>query len=121
MAAAIAGPVAIFDQLQARSLVWLGVVAVMACASNDTDPPHRPGTRVDRSGSPLLRANEAELRSFREGDALFEATVRESDGLGPLYVRDSCAACHQADGRGPGFVNLLAPFSSLAKSELRTL
>jgi len=53
---------------------------------------------------PLRAATDEERRRFKEGDALFEAIVRESDGLGPLYIRDSCAACHAADGRGPGLV-----------------
>ena len=81
----------------------------------------QPGSHVDRPGLPLSRASEAELRNFREGDALFEATVRESDGLGPLYVRDSCAACHQADGRGPGFVSKLAPVGTSSKSAFAAL
>lgn len=60
--------------------------------------------KIDRPGLPLEKLSEAELDRFKQGDALFEATVRESDGLGPLYVRDACSACHAGDGRGPGIV-----------------
>ena len=112
------GAVFAFDPLRARAACWLGALAVVGCASGSADVSSQPGSRVDRPGLPLNRASEAELRSFREGDALFEATVRESDGLGPLYVRDSCAACHQSDGRGPGFVNKLAPSGVSSKAEL---
>lgn len=41
---------------------------------------------------------------FVEGDALFEAMHREADGLGPLYIRASCASCHADDAKGPGGV-----------------
>ena len=90
-----------------------------ACAGSSDDV--KPRARVDRPGLPLASASEEELQLFREGDALFEATVRESDGLGPLYVRDSCAACHQGDGRGPGFVNKLAPTTAMSRVELDRL
>lgn len=98
----------------------LAALAVVGCASS-ADVPSQPGSSVDRAGLPLRGASEAELRNFREGDALFEATVRESDGLGPLYVRDSCAACHQGDGRGPGFVSKLAPAAALSRGEFAAL
>jgi CxxC motif-containing protein (DUF1111 family) len=65
--------------------------------------------KVDLPGLPLARLTPRELERFKQGDALFEATVRESDGLGPLYVRDACAACHAGDGRGPGLVVKVAP------------
>ena len=65
--------------------------------------------KVDHPGLPLEKLTERELSRFKAGDGLFEATVRESDGLGPLYVRDACAACHAADGRGPGLVMKVAP------------
>lgn len=64
--------------------------------------------RVDRSDLPLEKASDAERARFADGDALFEATLREADGLGPLYIRASCTACHRADGRGPGQVGKMA-------------
>src|SRR5262245_27133967 len=67
--------------------------------------------KIDHPGLPLAALTAAELDRFKLGDALFEATVRESDGLGPLYVRDACSACHVGDGRGPGLVTKIAPRS----------
>jgi CxxC motif-containing protein (DUF1111 family) len=64
--------------------------------------------KVDRSDLPLERADADELRRFADGDNLFEATLREADGLGPVYIRASCTACHRADGRGPGQVGKMA-------------
>jgi len=106
---------------RSRAASWLLALALAGCARASAEISFQPGTRVDRPGLPLNRASEAELASFREGDALFEATVRASDGLGPLYVRDSCAACHQGDGRGPGFVSKLAPLGASSKNELASL
>jgi CxxC motif-containing protein (DUF1111 family) len=44
------------------------------------------------------------VAKFNDGDTLFEVILREADGLGPLYTRQSCGSCHDAeDGlRGPG-------------------
>ncbi len=44
------------------------------------------------------------LERFLDGDAKFETPFLETQGLGPVYIRTSCAACHASDGRGPGTV-----------------
>jgi CxxC motif-containing protein (DUF1111 family) len=59
---------------------------------------------ADAPGLPVAGVSDAWLERFAEGDALFELPHREADGLGPLYIRQSCAACHTDDVRGPGFV-----------------
>jgi len=76
----------------------LGLVSACSVASGSRK------VQIDRPGLPLADATAEELDRFKQGDALFEATLRESDGLGPLYIRDACAACHAQDGRGPGVV-----------------
>lgn len=75
----------------------------------------RPASRrvtVDHPSLPLKALSERELDRFQRGDALFEASLRESDGLGPLYVRNACSACHAADGRGPGVVTKVTPLEN---------
>jgi CxxC motif-containing protein (DUF1111 family) len=64
--------------------------------------------KIDRSDMPAARANADEHAAFARGDVLFESTFRASDGLGPLYIRDSCVSCHAGDGRGPGVVTRVA-------------
>ncbi|MEN9796576.1 MAG: hypothetical protein RL653_272 [Pseudomonadota bacterium] len=64
--------------------------------------------------TPLRGATPEEVARFREGDALFDGTFRAPDGLGPLYVRASCGACHQVGARGPGGVQHVA----MAQGEL---
>ena len=110
---------AVSERLRALAWIFSCAVVCVGCAGSGDESKAR--VRVDRAGLPLSAATDEELLRFREGDTLFEATVRESDGLGPLYVRDSCAACHQGDGRGPGFVNKFAPRGAISRAELSAL
>jgi CxxC motif-containing protein (DUF1111 family) len=56
----------------------------------------------DPSDSPLTGLNEHWDERFALGDAAFEQIFRASQGLGPVYIRQSCASCHADDARGPG-------------------
>ncbi|HVY37892.1 MAG TPA: di-heme oxidoredictase family protein [Polyangia bacterium] len=53
---------------------------------------------------PVADVGAGWVSRFNRGDALFQLVLREADGLGPLYTRQFCGACHDdADGlRGPG-------------------
>jgi CxxC motif-containing protein (DUF1111 family) len=57
---------------------------------------------------PLAGATSAQLDAFASGDALFDLPERPADGLGPLYTRDNCGACHTNAERGPGFVQKMS-------------
>jgi CxxC motif-containing protein (DUF1111 family) len=59
---------------------------------------------VNASDVPLTGLSAADIARFNEGDALFDLPFRAPDGLGPLFIRTSCSACHQEGGRGPGLV-----------------
>lgn len=58
----------------------------------------------DPADVPVQGLDSSELVDFQEGDALFGTPLRDADGLGPVYIRTSCAACHTGGARGPGFV-----------------
>jgi mono/diheme cytochrome c family protein len=58
----------------------------------------------DPADQPLGGLDPAALDRFFAGDGIFDLSFRRSDGLGPLYIRTSCAACHADGGRGPGSV-----------------
>lgn len=58
----------------------------------------------DPSDQPLPDLDDEWSARFLEGDAAFDVLFRESMGLGPAYIRTSCAACHDGDARGPGGV-----------------
>lgn len=64
-----------------------------------------PMVRSDTSSDlPLKGIDERWRAQFDEGDRLFDVPFREADGLGPLYIRQSCGSCHTAAARGPGTV-----------------
>jgi CxxC motif-containing protein (DUF1111 family) len=58
----------------------------------------------DPADQPLGGLDRRALDLFVAGDGIFDLSFRRADGLGPLYIRTSCAACHADGGRGPGTV-----------------
>jgi CxxC motif-containing protein (DUF1111 family) len=56
----------------------------------------------------LAGADAAEEKTFFDGDRLFGMPLHEADGLGPLYTRSACGACHTSGLRGPGSVQKMA-------------
>jgi CxxC motif-containing protein (DUF1111 family) len=75
---------------------------VAGCASDPLDGLVIVGD--DPSDLAIEGVSDEWLERFAAGDAAFDLAFRESQGLGPLYIRQSCASCHEADGRGPGAV-----------------
>src|SRR3954470_531531 len=68
---------------------------------DDDDQPQDP---VDPKDQPLVGLSPEALALFDKGDKLFEKSFAVTEGLGPLYIRASCAACHVQGGSGPGSV-----------------
>ncbi|MEZ0310443.1 MAG: di-heme oxidoredictase family protein [Myxococcota bacterium] len=58
----------------------------------------------DPTDLPLAALSSEQLSRFRAGDAEFDESARETQGLGPLFVRARCSACHENDSKGPGAV-----------------
>jgi CxxC motif-containing protein (DUF1111 family) len=103
--------------LKPAGLAVLGV-AVLAAANAGESPPAWFGAPLAGDAT-LTLANEnafarpvptlpvEDLRRFSFGNRLFNtnwvaapASVEAFDGLGPLFNRVSCSACHTRDGRG---------------------
>jgi CxxC motif-containing protein (DUF1111 family) len=82
----------------------------LGCADGSENDPLDGLTLIhaDASDLPLPGLDPELRRRFDEGDALFEAVFRDSQGLGPLYIRQSCVSCHADDARGPGSVLKMA-------------
>ena len=83
-----------------RSIVFIGFL--LACQNDPLEDLTIVG--LDPPDSPLLGLEGDLLDRFNEGDVLFEAVFRGTQGLGPTYVRHSCGSCHADDARGPGIV-----------------
>ncbi len=68
-----------------------------------TPPPDGSGLE-NLFDVPIAGIGSDGVAKFNDGDQLFEVILRDPDGLGPLYTRQSCGSCHDAeDGlRGPG-------------------
>ncbi|HEX7665874.1 MAG TPA: di-heme oxidoredictase family protein [Polyangiaceae bacterium] len=116
------------SRLRSRVLphaVWLSVLAagsIAACSSGTTLQPvttttpdastDSGPTTVDGGGiiggdpfdQPLDGLSADLLTQFNDGDHEFDLVLRPYDGLGPLYTRPSCGACHDDGSRGPGLV-----------------
>ena len=70
---------------------------------------------------PLSGASLDQQRAFRAGDAVFEQVFEPADGLGPVYVRPSCTACHLRGGRGPARTERMAVVSSATGAPVEAL
>ena len=83
-------------------------MAIVLLAAGCSDAPGLTVVKEDPSDLPLAGLSDDERGRFNDGDTLFELPFRASMGLGPLYIRASCAACHADDARGPGAVTKMA-------------
>ena len=103
-----------------RPTLWFAFTALAglaACSSNETGSTISTSASSS-SGGIQLNPNASDVPingtpkdlvdQFYKGDAVFDLPFRDSDGLGPLYVRTSCGDCHENGSRGPGLVQKMA-------------
>jgi len=100
------------------TFIWLApsvAAAALAACSESLPAPIATGTdagsaapasatRVHASDVPIDGLSEDEVLLFHKGDGVFDLVFREPDGLGPLFIRTACSACHDGAARGPGLV-----------------
>ncbi len=97
--------------------LWASAIcasSIVAACSSSSSPAQAPSTDAgasdvaiqqgDPSDVPLNGLTADELQQFNTGDSDFDTPMYSSDGLGPLYTRDSCGSCHDNGARGPGLV-----------------
>jgi CxxC motif-containing protein (DUF1111 family) len=58
----------------------------------------------DAGDRPFAKLPSEWLARFNNGDALFEQTFLDTQGIGPVFIRAKCASCHENDARGTGTV-----------------
>lgn len=89
-------------------LAWCAA-ALLACDVDSSDVGgHAPDSPTLIPGDPFPALEPAMMEAFQRGDAAFELPHREGSGLGPLYIRTSCNACHVGDLKGPGLVQKMS-------------
>jgi CxxC motif-containing protein (DUF1111 family) len=100
--------VAVRFQPTSRALsgpIGLAVAGLLAAACSGAPPIETPTlVSEDPTDMPLKLASTELVDRFNSGDALFDLVYLEADGLGPNYIRNACASCHEGAGKGPGNV-----------------
>jgi CxxC motif-containing protein (DUF1111 family) len=89
------------------SVVGLALVAALG-ACGEAAAPTVAASTVPAKDRPIDGLTSAELATFQRGNQLFDLALREGDGLGPLYTRNNCSACHDGALRGPGAVEKMS-------------
>ncbi|HEX4340453.1 MAG TPA: di-heme oxidoredictase family protein [Polyangiaceae bacterium] len=91
--------------------------AFVACSGSgktpdETTPAPSPITAstaiANLRDTPITHLSSDLEATFNDGDNSFSIGMRDADGLGPLYTRVSCAACHDTGTRGPGLVQKMS-------------
>lgn len=83
---------------------FAAVVSTLTMLACSTPPSGLRVVSEDPTDKPLPGMTEDQRAAFDRGDRIFERVFLPTQGLGPVYVRASCAACHAADAKGPGLV-----------------
>lgn len=86
-------------------------MSLIACSSDPAardDPGYDAGPPLTAVDIPVPGISEEWQAAFNAGDIAFSTPLREADGLGPLYSRASCDACHAEALRGPGGVEKMS-------------
>ncbi|HET9959478.1 MAG TPA: di-heme oxidoredictase family protein [Polyangiaceae bacterium] len=89
--------------------LMVGLLA-LACSSEAEPAVEQVVDRpiVETVDTPLPGIGREFTRDFNDGDLAFSTPLHAADGLGPLYTRASCAACHDGGLRGPGLVQKMS-------------
>ncbi len=91
------------NRLRFLSILLIGS-SILAVACSKFEPAAPEADAV--MDAPLNGLTYAQNKLFLEGAAEFDETYTEANGLGPIYVSNSCASCHGGDSRGHLFTML---------------
>lgn len=80
-------------------IVAFGVLTIFGCKKLVPGAPEPGGTIAE----PTEGLSPAQTVQFIEGDELFAKVYTAVEGLGPIYIQNSCEGCHVGDGKGHPF------------------
>ena len=87
------------NKLKAILIAGLFAIAMVSCEKL-LPPAPEPG---DTIAEPTAGLTVAQMSHFIEGDELFAKIYTAEEGLGPIYIQNSCEGCHVGDGKGHPF------------------
>ena len=87
-----------------RIVILFCALAAMLSSCGDSPAADGPAPPVEPSDLMLDGLTTVQKIQHAIGDDLFSKTFREEDGIGPVFIQDSCELCHWNDSRGPGTV-----------------
>ncbi len=93
--------------MKRQLLVIAAIVAfIWICISCSKILPKPPGDDEILDG-PVEGLTSEQNRRFLRGDVAFNDEIfNQANGLGPLFVNNSCGSCHAGDGKGHPFTTL---------------
>lgn len=82
------------------SLIFVLLLAVISCKKIMPPAP----SEDELLDGPADDLTSAEIKQFLSGDAAFNNDIfTPKNGLGPVFVSNSCGSCHAGDGKGHPF------------------
>ncbi|MFN0202658.1 MAG: di-heme oxidoredictase family protein, partial [Bacteroidia bacterium] len=85
-----------------RVLKWALPCALFLLACQKQLLPALPDAETVLDG-PIVGLTPAQINQHNAGDLAFGRIFSPAEGLGPLYVTNSCETCHGGDGKGHPF------------------
>ena len=84
-----------------KHILFAGLIAAALVGCEKLLPPApEPG---DTIAEPTNGLTMAQMSHFIEGDELFAKIYTAEEGLGPIFIQNSCEGCHVGDGKGHPF------------------
>lgn len=84
--------------------VWVGVGLIWSSCSKILPTLPKDDEILD---GPISGLTSEQNRMFLRGDVAFNDEIfNQANGLGPLFVNNSCGSCHAGDGKGHPFTTL---------------
>lgn len=85
--------------MKVNTLLGLFLVTLLMVVACRKMAPPEPEENELLDG-PMEGLSKEQRRIFVEGDEAFGEVFGKEEGLGPIFVSNSCASCHPGDGKG---------------------
>ena len=90
--------------LEVTKIYWIPILLFFLCSCEHLGPALPEAEEV--LAEPMAGLTSSELNQHILGDQEFARVFATEDGLGPIFVSNSCESCHMGDGKGHLITNL---------------